>query len=264
MSTNSSDSKGISILKIGGSVITDKNTEENIAKHDQISRIAKEVSGFEGKLIIVHGAGSFGHPQAKKYQITDKFNAKGSIITHNSVKILNQLFIDYLVDNEVDAVSLHPMNNTVSENGRIQNMFLDNINLMLDNNITPVLHGDVVMDTEKGTSIISGDQIVPYLAVQMEASRIGIGSVEDGVLDDKGYPLKLITHENFKNIKNYIGSSEGTDVTGGMLGKVTELLKLNEITGSTSYIFNAGKPGNVSMFLQGSAIGTSITGSGLK
>ena len=58
--------------------------------------------------------------------------------------------------------------------------------------------------------------------------------------------------------------SEGTDVTGGMLGKVTELLKLNEITGSTSYIFNARKPGNVSMFLQGNDIGTSITSSGLK
>lgn len=264
MSKNSSDRQGISILKIGGSVITDKNTEENIAKHDEIDRIAKEISGFEGKLIIVHGAGSFGHPQAKKYQITDKFNAKGSIITHNSVKVLNQLFTDYLVDNNVNAVSLHPMNNTVSENGRILEMFLDNINIMLDNNITPVLHGDVVMDTVKGTSVISGDQIVPYLAVHMEASSIGIGSIKDGVLDDKGNLLKIITHENFKNVKNYIGSSEGTDVTGGMLGKVTELLELNEITGSTSYIFNAGKPGNVSMFLQGNGIGTSVTGSGRK
>lgn len=262
MSTNSFGGQNITILKIGGSVITDKNADENFAKHDEIDRISKEISEFDGRLVIVHGAGSFGHPQAKKYQITDKFDAKGSIITHKSVNLLNQLFIDSLIDNNVNAVSVHPMNNTISKNGRIQDMFLDNLYYMLDNKIVPVLHGDVVMDKNTGTSIISGDQIVPYLATQMGAIRIGIGSIKEGVLDENGKTLKLITHDNFANVKNNIGSSEGTDVTGGMLGKVTELLKLNELTGSTSYIFNAGKPGNVSMFLQGNDIGTSITGSG--
>jgi len=55
------------ILKLGGSIITKKESKEPLVDHDNLNRISKEIasSSFEG-LIIVHGAGSFGHPFAKK------------------------------------------------------------------------------------------------------------------------------------------------------------------------------------------------------
>jgi len=255
----------LTILKIGGSVITDKSADDGVAKHDDIKRIAGEISGFGGRLVIVHGAGSFGHPQAVKYSLTEKFDAKGAIITHNSVKVLNRLVVDSLNNAGINAVAVHPMDCTVSENGRIVRMFLDSIRTMLDNGFVPVLHGDVVMDTERGISILSGDQIVPYLAVQLGpgAVRIGIGSVEEGVLDNEGNTVAVITSANFKDVKSYIGASGNTDVTGGMLGKVNELLKLCETSSTTSYIFNAVTAGNVSRFLNGENIGTAITDAGI-
>ena len=255
----SDDITNVTILKIGGSIITDKDANDGAANYDEIERITGEISKHKDRLIIVHGAGSFGHPQAKRYALTEKFDAKGALITHESVKTLNRIVVESLKNAGVDAVGVHPMGSTVSENGRISQMFLDNIHLMLDNGFVPVLHGDVVMDTKLGTSVLSGDQVVPYLAVQLGGARIGIGSAKDGVLDDKGNTIPTITSTNFKDIKKYIGASESTDVTGGMLGKVGELLKLCETSSITSYIFNARKSGNVSRFLGGDDIGTAIT-----
>ncbi|WP_340817669.1 isopentenyl phosphate kinase [Methanolobus sp. WCC4] len=258
------DNKDITILKIGGSVITDKSADDGAARMDEIRRIAGEIVGFEGKLIIVHGAGSFGHPQVKRFGLTGKFDHTGSIVTHMSVRELNTMVVETLNDAGVNALPVHPMACAVSENSRIKSMFLEQIEEMLENGFVPVLHGDMVMDTELGTSVLSGDQIVPYLAIEMKASRIGIGSAEEGVLDNQGKVIPNISNENFSEIKEYLGGSANTDVTGGMLGKVLELLNLSERSSSTSYIFNAGNAGNVSGFLNGNNIGTAISGAGTR
>jgi isopentenyl phosphate kinase len=122
----------------------------------------------------------------------------------------------------------------------------------------PVLHGDVVMDRVKGVSVLSGDRIIPYLASQLKASRIGAGSDVDGVLDEKGNVLKKITPLSFRDMKKDIKGSTSIDVTGGMLGKVSELLKLAN-KGIGSRIFNASRKGMVAGFLNGEEIGTLIT-----
>lgn len=249
---------GITILKIGGSVITDKRSEDGLAWEEEIIRIAREISGFEGKLIIVHGAGSYGHPQAKRYALTEGFHAEGAVVTHNAVKALNRIVVGILNDEGVNAISVHPMCCTIAKNGRISEMYLGSIRLMLEKGLVPVLHGDVVMDEVKGVSIISGDQVIPYLATQLQASRIGVGSAADGVFDDKGETIPVITSENFEEVKAYIGGSAGTDVTGGMLGKVLEMLELGKTSSITSYIFNATVVGSVSSFLNGENIGTAI------
>ncbi len=251
--------KSLSILKIGGSVITDKRADDGVVRINEIRRIAQEISGFKGKLIIVHGAGSFGHPQAKKFSLNEEFNANGSIITHLSVKELCSIVVDVLNKHGISAVGVHPMCCMLADNGRIKTMFLDHINCMLERNIVPVLHGDVVMDHSLGTSVISGDQIVPHLATHLKADLLGIGSATAGVLDDKGSTIPIITPMNFENVKKHIKGSESTDVTGGMLGKVQEMLDLSASTHTTSQIFDAGKPGNIERFLKGEKIGTAIT-----
>lgn len=252
-------SKNLTILKLGGSVITDKRAEDGVVRVNEIQRIAKEISSFKGKLIIVHGAGSFGHPQAKRFALNEEFNMSGSIITHLSVKELCRTVVDVLNENGICAVGVHPMCCMVADNGRIKTMFLDQIYCMLERGIVPVLHGDVVMDSSLGTSVVSGDQIVPYIAKQMKASLLGIGSATEGVLDDKSSTIPIISSNNFEDVKRHIRGSENTDVTGGMLGKVKEMLDLSDSTNTTSHIFDAGKPGNIERFLKGEKIGTAIT-----
>ncbi len=247
------------ILKLGGSVITDKNADEGVVREADLLRIAKEVSEFRGKLIIVHGAGSFGHTYAKKYGLDRGFDLEGAIITHESVKKLASTVVSALNHFGVRAVAVHPMCCTVCRNGRIESMYLDNIKLMIEKGFIPVLHGDVVMDLELGACVLSGDQIVPYLAKELGITRLGLGSAENGVLDKDGETVPEITPEKFENFKHYIRGSESTDVTGGMLGKVQELLELSKTSCITSYIFSAGKEDNIYRFLNGESIGTRIS-----
>lgn len=251
------------ILKIGGSVITEKGSMPPHARKDEINRIAQEIASFKLEaeasdgLILVHGAGSFGHPQAIKW-INEGFDAQGVCSTHSSVKVLNSMVLESLNNSGVCSLPVHPLSSCLLENSEIVDFKLDNIKIMLERGIVPVLHGDVVMDRIKGATVLSGDKIVPYLATNLEATKIGVGSNVDGVFDNEGGIIKKITPLSFMDIKKHIKGSTSTDVTGGMLGKVSELVELAK-NGISSRVFSASKKGMVSKLLYEEDVGTLIT-----
>ncbi|MCR3883118.1 MAG: uridylate kinase, partial [Methanothrix sp.] len=74
---------GIKILKIGGSVLTDKARLES-ARFEVVERIAAEIAGAGEGLILVHGAGSFGHIHAKNFGLVEMFSPEGVLQTHRS------------------------------------------------------------------------------------------------------------------------------------------------------------------------------------
>jgi isopentenyl phosphate kinase len=248
------------ILKIGGSVITEKGSISR-ARDAEINRISNEIAAFrkdsDSQVILVHGAGSFGHPQAMKYRLNEGFDAQGAYLTHTSVKILNSRVVESLNNAGIHALPVHPMSACLLENGKLIEFQLGQIKVMLEKGIVPVLHGDVVMDRTKGASVLSGDRIIPYLAISLKASKIGAGSDVDGVLDEKGAVIRKITPFSFLDLKKSIKGSGSTDVTGGMLGKVSEMLELAG-KGVDSRIFNASRKGVVSRFLYGEDVGTLI------
>lgn len=61
------------ILKIGGSILTNKDAPESEVDSESLKRIASEIkSSLDNSpkdLIIVHGAGSFRHPPAKNTKL---------------------------------------------------------------------------------------------------------------------------------------------------------------------------------------------------
>jgi isopentenyl phosphate kinase len=122
----------------------------------------------------------------------------------------------------------------------------------------PVLHGDVAMDAAGKAAIVSGDQLVSYIARSLNADVVAIGSNVDGVLFS-GKPLARITRMDLAQVQNAVGGSGEADVTGGMRGKLLELLDLADL-GIESMIFNAGTEGNISRALKGEYMGTRIGG----
>ncbi len=256
--------KDLTVLKIGGSIITEKSSQTPKALPDEINRIAGEITGMaveaanKSNLILIHGAGSFGHPLAREYRLTEQFDMEGVIETHRSVRKLNNMVVDALNRSGMPAVPVHPFSSLLLDCGRISEMLTTHILVMLKRGMVPVLHGDVVMDATRGAAILSGDQVVPYIAQKLGAESIGIASVTDGVLDDKGRTVPVITPASFDEVKIHIGGSSHTDVTGGMLGKVTELVDLADRSGISSSIFNASIPGNVRAFMDGVTLGTLI------
>ena len=66
------------IIKLGGSVVTDKS-KPMTARHDVIDRLSKEIASVPGSKVIIHGGGSFGHIKAKEYELHYKIARKGDI-----------------------------------------------------------------------------------------------------------------------------------------------------------------------------------------
>jgi isopentenyl phosphate kinase len=243
------------ILKIGGSILTDKS--RGLApRPDEISRIADEIATCSEDLVLVHGAGSFGHIPARRYGLPQKFNRQGLRVTHASVARLCEIVVEALGRSGVECLPVHPLSSLMLRDGRIESFFLESIKDMIQNGIMPVLHGDVAMDAARGAAIVSGDQIVTYLAAALKADVVAVGSNVDGVLIS-GQPLPRISRDDLPKFDSDIGASAEVDVTGGMRGKLLELLDLADC-GTESVIFNAGREGNIVRALQGEDVGTRI------
>ncbi len=120
---------------------------------------------------------------------------------------------------------------------------LDIIKKYLENGFIPVIYGDVVSDLEETIkmAVVSGDQIINYLAKNLKTERIILGTDVDGVYNKnpKKYSnAKLISElSSLKDLES-LDSTTNIDVTGGMIGKIKELLELAEI-GIKSEIINA-------------------------
>jgi isopentenyl phosphate kinase len=249
------------LLKLGGSVITEK-ARPGVADHAAISSIAEEISKRADKdLLIVHGAGSFGHPEAAAYGLTrgaDRGNRKGIFLTHQAVCTLNQMMVRALREAGVEAIGIHPLAGSFARAGRLESMEIRSLRILMDIGVIPVLHGDVVMDAVQGACIVSGDQIVRYLAEKSGFTRVGLATDVPGVLDPAGRVVECITPGTAGSIPT--GRSQHTDVTGGMEGKIRELLEMAE-KGISSEIFHISR---LPEFLDGNAHGgTLIRGSAI-
>ena len=251
------------VLKIGGSVITDKNGEL-AARTESINRLAEEIAKANvNNLVIVHGGGSFGHPTAQKYGIKEGLKNESQKVgfaeTHHVMTVLNGLVMDALVWHSIPAVSVTPSSCITTETGRIK-LFDETVTKsLLEMGFTPVLYGDATLDEKLGFTVLSGDQIVAYLAKKLDARRVVLGVDVDGLYDsdpktEKNAQLyQQMTLRELKDIKGKLGTSTTADVTGGMLGKITELIASVE-HGIPVAIVNASKPDRVYKALIGEKV----------
>ncbi|KUG19688.1 MAG: isopentenyl phosphate kinase family protein [Methanomicrobiaceae archaeon] len=230
------------VLKLGGSVITDKSGACAI-DHARLERIASDIAAREGLFVIlIHGAGSCGHPEARRFRLDrglDGENTAGIYRTHAAVCRLNDAVVDALRNEGIEALGVHPLGMALADDGRLVRCETAHIRLMLKHGVMPVLHGDVVMDLTRGASIVSGDQLVAHLAEAVQVSRVGLATDVPGVLCG-GTVMPRIDRNAF--FASGIAGSQATDVTGGMKGKVAELLALAE-KGIESNIFHVSRIG---------------------
>ncbi|MFQ5975529.1 MAG: isopentenyl phosphate kinase [Candidatus Hydrothermarchaeales archaeon] len=256
------------ILKLGGSLITDK-TKKFSVRHEVLKKLAEEIkSGTKDELLIVHGGGSFGHPIADEYGLNrgfkDKDQIKGVALTRKAMDELNLYVVKALVDADIPAVAVQPSSNIICKNGRIEEINISTIKRFIKMGMVPVLYGDVVLDTKLGFCILSGDQIISYLARYLKPKR-GILCVDvDGIhdKDPKGFKDAVLIKEiNKTNRDKALSKLEETpgDVTGGIKGKVLELINLAD-SGVESIVIN----GLVAGRLEDALMGREVTGTLIK
>ena len=240
------------ILKIGGSVITEKKNNVKKIKEQVLERLAGEILNAKKKkkfsLIIIHGVGAFGHITAKEFNLDKGYKNKLQIsaITkiYADLKKLNLEVVKIFKKKGLNIVPFQPSSAWTLNNKRLENVNINIIKKYLDLNLVPVLHGDVLIDDKIKFSILSGDQIIYCLAKALKADRVIMGTDVDGVFDSdpkinkKARLHTIIDKHSVKNIK--INKTNIIDVTGRMRGKINELLRLAG-DGIKSEIINISK-----------------------
>lgn len=261
--------KNIILLKLGGSLITDKTKPFSVNLHviKDLSRQIREALDQKPdlKLIIGNGAGSFAHVPAVEYGMKEKIITEkqktGFAVVQDAAAQLNRIIVSELLEVGVRAISLNPSSMIISNNGKVKKFFTEPVIGLLNLGLTPVLYGDIVYDETLGAKIYSTEMLLEELAYRLDKqnhiiSKIIHNGITKGVLNKKGDLIKLITRGNFGQLKQVFTTTKGYDVTGGMLHKVEESLKLAD-KGFKSLIINGYSKNNM---LRDALLGKKVEG----
>lgn len=239
------------VLKLGGSVVTDKDTPETVDR-EALEATSKTIAAHGATdLVVVHGGGSFGHHHAAEHGVSrtaGTHDPEAIRAIHGAMGRLNAAVVEALAAEEVPALPVRPLSaGARTDDGELV-ASTDQVRTMLAEGFVPVLHGDVIVHEEHGATILSGDELLCALAADLSADRVGLCSAVPGVLDDGDVIPEI---DAFEDVAHALGASESTDVTGGMAGKVRALLDLE----TPAFVFDRD---GLEPFLNGEHPGTRI------
>jgi isopentenyl phosphate kinase len=240
-------------LKLGGSLITDK-TAPRTPRRETLARLMLEIAEAraqrpELQILLGHGSGSFGHVEAKKYGtrhgVKSPAEWQGFAEVQYVAGLLNRLVVDAAREADLPVVNFPPSASVVCHAGVIQSLTLEPIQSALDHHLVPLVFGDVALDTARGGTIVSTEDVFRYLAVHLRPERILLAGIESGVLTHwpAGDVIPEIVEMLHGTSLQNIGGSHAADVTGGMASKVGEMLALvASLPGTEVRIFSGEEP----------------------
>jgi isopentenyl phosphate kinase len=232
----------VTVVKLGGSVITDKKVA--FSYRDAAVLALGEVMASSGvPVVVVHGGGSFGHTEARKYGLS---SSRSSSSPEGVSETRGAMFnLDAKVCASLSAAGLHPYPfspfTLLDREGEEGSSFIERL---LRAGTTPVTFGDVVHDG-KGFRILSGDTICVELAETLGAARCVMALDVGGVLDERGAVIKVLGEGSEAKI-----SAARADSTGGIALKVKEALRMAS-AGTEVRLVSGLRPAEFSKALRG-------------
>lgn len=222
------------ILKIGGSIVTEKYRSTPAIRRQLVIQIGKVIKRFykpsKHQLILIHGAGSFGHISAKKFGLTHG--------TRDSLKKLPAALANKTLDQHLNVTLAHlfqsvglpvtginTSSSVLNRAGKFHTIFTEHLNAALRIGAIPLLHGDMVFDQVWGMSICSGDVLLPELAKHFRSERVFYASDVDGIFTSDPFRnpdatlIREISLADLLSPKIRLSTSHHTDVTAGFSGK---------------------------------------------
>lgn len=221
------------VIKFGGGLITDKSTmcTPNYAVIDSLVDVVANCLDDDLRVIVVHGAGSFGHLRAKHWKLNQGYlpdydfapqddcqsQEEAVSIVRKEMLTLNQIVLDAFAKRGISTHKLPPhewARNTGSNfNGNITQLFNNN-------NSVEITFGDVVDCDEGSFGILSGDDLVVRICQDIPNVKRLIFAVKgvDGILKR---PPEVADHndliEQWSPSIEYGGvHNSEIDVTGGI------------------------------------------------
>jgi isopentenyl phosphate kinase len=250
------DNKTITLLKLGGSLLTDKNVPFSI-REDVVKSAVHQIIKANEKLILIHGGGSFGHPIAKKYQISQGLNSTisnqilGLTETHNAMVDLNSYLVKQFLRRTYPILSIQPSSIFLKDSETVIDNSIEVIETALNLNILPLLYGDIILDKQGSFSIISGDQIIFELCRSIRKYRVTkviFATETDGIFikAKTGSSVELVKKIHSDELERLELADLGhkIDVTGGIGGKIDFIKRITGL-GIPVQLVNGLKEDNI-------------------
>ncbi len=215
------------LVKLGGSVITFKGKRKRF-RSKTMEELAEELAPFERELCVVHGGGSYGHPLAQHYGVHRGLRGREDLMgfaeVQRSMRELNGRVLEGLHAQKIPAVSLPPGPMVMVRDGKVTAFNGDAFVHCIEAGLVPVTFGDAVLDSSRGSSIISGDDLMLLLARLLRPEVAIFVSDVEGVRGADGALLPLITHP----IPELVWKEEEVDVTGGLRRKLSLMMEISK------------------------------------
>ena len=266
------------VIKWGGGLITDKSSlcTPNIPVLKQLASTVEKCHDAGLEVILVHGAGSFGHLRAKNWRLNEGYiphieSPEGSTLSSQK-EAVDQVRLEMLQLNKhvCDALEVfgiqsivHPPHQWATNTGIDFSGNLDEFMTQNDKSVH-ITFGDVVnVEGEKQFGILSGDDLVVRLSLELENVKrlvFAIGGV-DGLLR---IPPEHATKEDLIEVWTPDIRFEGVhqsdiDVTGGIGLKAARGAHV-AAHGINVVMVNGGKPERVLAAMLGNPVrGTIVT-----
>ncbi|MFP4169649.1 MAG: isopentenyl phosphate kinase [Methanomassiliicoccales archaeon] len=255
------------LVKLGGSAITDKRDYKTL-KGEILRRLAGELTASGQELMVVHGAGSFGHILAKRHRLHLGFERReqvsGMAQVMTDVRELNLQVLRTMIQEGTPSVSIPPSSAAEMENGELISLALDVFERYLTLGVTPITFGDVCLDREKHFGICSGDQLMEILAQRFRPESIVFCTDVDGVftchpMEEDARLLRSVDRDLLDDLPR---ADTVDDVTGGIHGKLECMLRMSHFT-DRCLVVNGLEPGRLEAALKGEEVkGSRIIGGG--
>ncbi len=220
----------LALLKLGGSLITDKRVPFSY-RGAVVSSLGREISSARTRTIIVHGGGSFGHTVAKKYHLSsNKFSTspEGVSETRAAMYDLNRRVCESLIDSGVRPYVFAPFDLALW--GKKQATFW--LNSLTGAGLTPTTFGDVT-SSPQGFRVLSGDTIMYELAKMLKPNRCVFTLDVDGIYEGSSHTLvPEISLEKIRRMR----LAPGSDATGGIALKLRTAAKLASTGTTVSFV----------------------------
>ena len=255
------DGPGLSIVKLGGSVITRKQQAERL-RPKVLARLSDELSSATGPLVVLHGAGSFGHPGAVRFGLArppepgapTTQRARGASVVSNEVRRLHLAVLRTLAASGARTWSLPPATLATNREGRLERLDSGPFVEALENGFLPVAFGDVVPDAAWGRSILSADTIAVELVRVLHPRRVLYVSDVPGILEPPAPgPRRIHSRLDPELLASLSERTSGHDVTGGIRRKAAAMLEIARL-GADAALISGLSRGTLARALRGEAV----------